>query len=263
MVSGNNRRGSSCIGLHRNAATARRAANLSGARRFSLSTMGKSRMKFTRALAEPPILADPEPPRSAERAALAQAIQQRDQAERMRRVAHEAAESARGLALDASGAWRAAQSEAVQARESQVMDRAEVAAAIAREAAALVEVRGAKQAATVLEDQTEAPERELRAARARVDKCARAVVAVCAAPLLEQAETAKVRYVAALAALGVAETAVDPFPGAELAADLRGALARGQSDDLAALARRHPAGDLWRAYAAALLVDGDAIPPPG
>jgi hypothetical protein len=51
---------------------------------------------------------------------------------------------------------------------------------------------------------------------------------------------------------------IDAFEGGQILADAQAALTRARHDDLSQAARHHPAGALWRASAAALLLDADA-----
>lgn len=180
------------------------------------------------------------------REALAAAITAHADAERIAQEAHAAAKTAADASLEAGSAWRAAQSEAVAARSNQTMTRIDVASAIAREGERMAEVRAAKAAAAILADHCEGPDRQLRAARARCDKAARAIVAAEAGELLDEIANLRMRYIDRLAALSVVERALDPFADAETALAIRAAFGRAATDNPEKLARiGHPANAAW------------------
>ena len=181
------------------------------------------------------------PPRTAERE-LAQAIEQRGEAERIAAAAKAAA-----AYVDLRVAWRQAHSRTVELRE-QGADRIDVDAAVAREAEA------------ALADATVRPERELKRTTAVGDKAAGAVPTTAAEPLLNQVVEWRIRLVGVVAALGVVEDAIDPFAGGEMLAEVRAALAR--HENLSELALGHLAAAEWRAAPAALLRDAAARTPP-
>jgi hypothetical protein len=137
-----------------------------------------------------------------------------------------------------------------------------LAVAVAHEAGLALDVAAAKSAAQALTEALEGPERELRLANALAEKAALAVLALAAEPLVCDIFSLRERMVERLAALMVVEPIMDAFEGGQILADVQAALARARHDDLAHFARRHPAGDLWRASAAALALDADARLPP-
>lgn len=208
----------------------------------------------------------PDPPRTAERAALAEAIAARIEAEGQARAARDAAALAADAAESLRPAWLSAKSETIALRQSGLVGRNEVdalAAAAARETRLAEHVAAAKVTHQAQTAALEPIERELRRANAVATKAARAVLAAAAGPLVCDVFALREALVAKIGALTVIEPALDGFAGGQTLADVKAALARADGDDLAREARQHPAGDLWRAFAAALLIDPDARPPPG
>lgn len=209
------------------------------------------RLKRAPATAAPP--AAPAPPRSAEREALALALAARADAQRVADAAVSAATLAAEQARDARSNLRKVEAEIAEARGGS--DRSELLQIQQQQMAALCGVEDTKAEHERLDAATDRPLASLRRAEAAVLAAVNAIVAAEAGRLLAEIGELRDRLAGRLAALGVVHGAVEP--GRALA-EILSVIARSKCDDLAELARRHPAAADWRAARAALATDADA-----